>query len=217
MAPSLQGKSASGVIQLGATRLRAIQGKTTTMDKELAVDPVGWVDQHGDALYRFAVLRVRDRAVAEDLVQETLLAALQARATLAAVASERSWLIGILRHKVFDYFRRVARERTPAVSPDPDQVGDDDFDEHGGWASPPAKWGSPEHALEQEQFLVTLDGCMDELPEKQRRMFLLRELDGVASEDLAETLGTSRNNVWVLLSRARQYLRDCLELRWFAR
>lgn len=189
------------------------------MDSGLTVDPVAWVDRHGDALYRFAVLRVRERAVAEDLVQDTLLAALQARATLATVGNERAWLIGILRHKVFDHFRRISRDRPPAAPShaDPDVLGDDDFDADGRWASPPSKWGSPEQALEQEEFLNALDACMDDLPEKQRRTFALREFDGVQSEELAEALGTSKNNIWVLLSRARQTLRNCLELSWFSR
>jgi RNA polymerase sigma-70 factor (ECF subfamily) len=194
------------------------RGETTTMSSELATDPVAWVDRHGDALYRFAVLRVRDRTVAEDLVQETLLAALQARDTPAVVANERAWLLGILRHKVFDHFRRVSRDRTPADPPTGDEHdGGDDFDERGRWAAPPARWSSPEHALEQEEFLNALDACMDELPARQRHTFVLRELDGIASDDLAEALGTSRNNVFVLLSRARQHLRDCLELHWFGR
>jgi RNA polymerase sigma-70 factor (TIGR02943 family) len=186
------------------------------MGDKYVSDAVSWLDRHGDVMFRFALARVRDKAVAEDLVQEALLAAIQGIGSLTDAANERSWLIGILRHKVLDHFRRCARERTVRADVEPvDGTEGDPFDADGRWKSAPGRWSSPESSLEQEEFLRTLDLCMDSLPQNLRSTFALRELDGIACEDLAETLGTSRNNVWVLLSRARQRLRDCLERHWF--
>jgi RNA polymerase sigma-70 factor (ECF subfamily) len=114
------------------------------MDEELASGPESWVDRHGDALFRFAVLRVRDRTIAEDLVQDTLLAAMQAVGSLTDVANERSWLIGILRHKLLDHFRRTFRERKLWDDEAADvAASDDDFDDNGRWMAPPGKWSSP--------------------------------------------------------------------------
>jgi RNA polymerase sigma-70 factor (TIGR02943 family) len=186
------------------------------MGDKYVSDAVSWLDRHGDVMFRFALARVRDKAVAEDLVQEALLAAIQGIGSLTDAANERSWLIGILRHKVLDHFRRCSRERiVPADVEAVDGTEGDPFDADGRWKSAPGRWNSPESSLEQEEFLRTLDLCMDSLPQNLRSAFALRELDGIACEDLAETLGTSRNNVWVLLSRARQRLRDCLERHWF--
>ena len=79
------------------------------MDNKLKLDPVQWLDKYGDYLYRYALMRVRDSAIAEDILQETLLAALGASQNHAGLSSERTWLVGIMKHKVVDYFRRVGR------------------------------------------------------------------------------------------------------------
>ncbi len=187
------------------------------MPEESSVDPMLWVDRHGDALFRFALLRVRDRTVAEDLVQEALLAAIQSSGALADAGKERAWLIGILRHKVIDHFRRTARDGRVSDRQAVDELAnaDQDFDERGHWAAPPGDWDSPDRLLEREEFMAAFVGCLGALPERLKSTFALRELDGTGCDDLADILGTSKNNVWVLLSRARRRLRDCLERHWF--
>src|ERR1051325_2552569 len=81
----------------------------TTTDMQQGLDPSKWLDSHGDYLYRYALVRVRDAGVAEDLLHETLLAAVGAHKGHAGRSSERTWLVGIMKHKVIDYFRRVTR------------------------------------------------------------------------------------------------------------
>ncbi len=180
-------------------------------------DPQTWLDQHGDALYRYALMRARDPAVAEDLVQETLLAALRARDSFAGAAAERTWLIAILKNKLIDHFRRQAHE-----SPLPDLDNTDDAidalfsDEQGGhWARPPAAWGNPETALDQARFWEAFNDCLAGLPERQARIFALSEVDGLSTDELCKVLEAQPSNVWVMLHRARLRLRECLELRWF--
>jgi RNA polymerase sigma-70 factor (ECF subfamily) len=160
---------------------------------------------------------VRNASVAEDLVQDTFLAGIDALDSFAQRSSERTWLIGILRHKIHDHFRRVSRMRDVAGNgnPDPEKTGAD-FDEHGRWTHPIQDWHLPEQSLERAQFWKVFDRCVDELPENLRTSFALREIEGLDSDALAATLHTSKNNVWVLLSRARQKLRRCIELLWFA-
>ena len=180
------------------------------------IDPVNWLDNHGDALYAFALMRVRDPRQAEDLVQETLLAALESVGNFKGKSTERTWLIGILKHKVLDYHRHRGREKSLS---DEDEAGMEKsslFDETGHWTIKPRDWGEPERSLEQEQFWNIMSNCVEDLPEKSRTLFVLREFDGIETGKLLETLNiSSKNNLWVMLSRARLHLRHCLETNWF--
>jgi len=182
-----------------------------------------WVQAHADVLYRQAVLRVRQPSVAEDLVQETLLAAWNSPGERQErdERTERSWLFGILRHKIADYFRKHAREPTPY---DPATLADLEASqfEAGGWPGPhwssltgPGAWSHPEASLHQREFFEVLEACTRQLPEKVGQAFLLRELDGYGVQEICSTLGVSQNNLFVMLHRARLALRRCLELKWF--
>lgn len=176
-----------------------------------------WLEEHGDALYRYALVRVRNAAAAEDLVQETLLAALTARERFAGESSLRTWLIAILRNKLADHFRRLAREAPLADDPDDDAVEamfDDTADQH--WRSPPGIWANPAGALEQRQFWQAFTDCLKQLPPRQAQVFGLCELDGLGGEEACKVLGLSPSNLWVLMHRARLRLRQCLETRWFS-
>jgi RNA polymerase sigma-70 factor, ECF subfamily len=180
-------------------------------------DPTEWVDRHGDVLYRYALLRVRDRGVAEDLVQETLLAAISSAEGFRQLSAERTWLIGILRHKVLDHFRRQARDT--ALVDSYNQLENDtgeSFDERGNWSVEITNWETPDRSLERAEFWRVFSDCVGRLPENLRTPFALRELEGLDSEALAEILQITRNNLWVTLSRARERLRRCLETHWFA-
>jgi RNA polymerase sigma-70 factor (ECF subfamily) len=180
-------------------------------------EPDRWLDRYGDILFRYAYARVRDRDAAEDLLQETLLAALKAKENFAGQASEQTWLIGILKHKMMDHFRRSARESLQELhDPAQDDEDDDYFDRRGHWQTAVSAWSKPDKALEQEQFLAVLQRCIDRLPPRQAQLFVLRELDGLESEEICAMLSLSTlNNFWVALSRTRMQLRHCLELHWF--
>jgi RNA polymerase sigma-70 factor (ECF subfamily) len=177
-----------------------------------------WLDEHGDALYRYALVRVRNAAAAEDLVQETLLAALTARERFAGQSSVRTWLIAILKNKLIDYLRRHAREAPLADDPDDDLIDamfQDDPGQH--WRSPPSVWANPAGALEQTQFWEAFTDCLQQLPPRQAKAFGLCELDGLTGEEACKVLELTASNLWVLMHRARLRLRQCLETRWFGR
>ncbi|MEQ8662463.1 MAG: sigma-70 family RNA polymerase sigma factor, partial [Gammaproteobacteria bacterium] len=182
--------------------------------------PELWLDMHGDALYAFAMLRVRHAATAEDLVQETLLAALDAHARFDGRASVRTWLIGILKHKVIDHLRKHGRE----IGADLDGLlraeqaaWEAKFDPTGHWLERPHNWGDPAAIAENGALGAALEACIERLPEKARMLFVLREIDGLTTAELLEMLGiSSAGNLWVMLSRARERLRACLEQGWFA-
>lgn len=189
-------------------------------DRSLS-DPQEWVEQHGDYLFRCALLRVRDRALAEDLVQETFLAALQSQDRFAGQSSERSWMVGILKHKIVDRFRKDIREQ-PAEDPAALEQGledDGSFDGDGHWKldqTAPMDW--PDHpgsVLERKQFWEVLGRCVGKLPPKMAQVFTLREVDEVESDAICDMLNLSPSNLWVLLHRARKHLRQCLEANFF--
>lgn len=180
------------------------------------LDPARWLDEHGDALYGYCLLRVRNRATAEDLVQDALIAALTAADSFKGQSSERTWLIGILKHKILDHLRKSGREQPLDSEQYTAESTDDYFDESEHWRVSVSDWAQPDKALENERFWTTFNHCMEKLPERLRMLFALRELDGLETEELLETLNISTaNNLWVMLSRARVHLRQCLENNWF--
>jgi len=180
-------------------------------------DPGIWLDRHGDALYRFALMRVREPATAEDLVQETLLAALRARERFAGNSTERTWLIAILKNKIIDHFRRHARETPLPAGADSDEAIEAMFSaaDAGHWVRPPAAWSNPHQALEQAEFFRVFQQCLEGLPARQAQAFVLSELDGLPTDELCKVLEAETSNVWVMLHRARLRLRQCLESNWF--
>jgi RNA polymerase sigma-70 factor (ECF subfamily) len=188
-----------------------------------ATDPSVWVDLHGDYLYRYALLRLRDRALAEDVVQETLLAALQSRHAYAGRSAERTWLTGILKHKLIDYFRKSSRQAGVNQPEGAEFEHDELFRSEGQWkdhfdpARAPVEWcAGPAELLEQGEFWEVFGKCLSPLPPRVGSAFTLREMEGLSSEEICEVLGITVNNLWVMLHRARMHLRRCLELNWFA-
>ncbi len=178
--------------------------------------PDQWLMSHGDILYRYVIVRVREASIAEDLVQETLLTALKARENYSGKASEQTWLIAILKHKIIDYFRKVTREKAKQFEEYAASDMDNDyFDQKGNWKNDVSSSSCPDKSLEQEQFLTILQECIDRLPPRMAQLFILRELDGMKSEQICELASISTmNNLWVILSRARGKLRHCLNKNW---
>jgi len=176
-------------------------------------EPEEWVDLHGDALYGFALLRTGNAHVSEDLVQETFLAALKSRSSFAGQSSERTWLVGILKHKLIDHFRKHKREQ-----PFQEEEGDtaEAFDRKGAWSTPPGRWPkAPETLLEDQEFWQAFSACLKELPQRLREVFSMRELDDLKTEEICKVTGVTATNLWTMLHRARARLRKCLEAGWF--
>ena len=183
-------------------------------------NPDRWVDEHGDCLFRYALVRVRRREIAEDLVQETLLAAIRSREKFAGRSSERSWLTGILKHKISDHFRKLGRETSFT---DLESLADEfseKFVPEGYWVhvKGPKEW-KPEsdEVVYRAEFWQTMRHCLDKLPERIANVFMLREMDEVESKEICSMLSISESNLWVMLHRARMALRECLEINWFNR
>lgn len=176
-----------------------------------------WLNDYGDMLYRYALLRVRSEATAEDLVQETLIAGFQSFENFNGKSSVKTWLMGILKHKIIDFFRKNCREK---LSLNDSDLSEDliayQFDEQGHWKVELVDWKTPDQNLCDKQFQRIFHQCLSRLPKRMLDLFMLRTIEGVSSEDCCEILGFGSNNqLWVALSRTRMKLRSCLDSQWF--
>lgn len=173
-----------------------------------------WLKDHGDTLYRYAMQRVRNADVAEDLVQETLLAALVSSDGFSGRSAEQTWLIGILKHKLIDYIRKSSRQRQLTEPQCDDNL--DLFDKHGHWKMRVSRWRcDPHQTIENAEFQKVLASCLSKLPPRTAHVFWLHEAESMSSNELCKELEISPTNVWTMLHRARLGLQRCLSLNWF--
>ena len=186
------------------------------MEQNHNLDPEAWVDEHGDALFRYALFRIHDGQVAEDLVQETFLAAIRGKDSFAGRSSVKTWLFGILKHKIIDHIRKMSRERPAEDIETIADLADKNFNDQGGWKYQPSQWTTnPGLLFQQQEFWEILQQCLSELPPRLNQAFTLRELDGLSAEEVRKILGVTPTNGGVMLHRARMGLRKCLEIKWF--
>src|SRR6516162_6418556 len=182
------------------------------------IDPERWVEEHGDCLYRYALLRVRRPEVAEDLVQEAFCAAVRAFGSFQGKSSERSWLCGILKNKICDYFRKCFREVSfTDLELLQDEMADKFVEQDFcNYDLSPLKWKpEAEPVMHRAEFWETFRACLSKLPVRVADVFILREIEEMDSAQICKALRISQNNLWVMLSRARTTLRECLLINWF--
>jgi RNA polymerase sigma-70 factor (ECF subfamily) len=182
---------------------------------QIADHPELWVDEHGEFLFRYAMHRVGGAPAAEDVVQETFLAALESRASFDGRSSFRTWLTSILRHKIADRLRKAKPEVDEGVER-LDQWAESLFTARGKWGDGPRRWGRwPTSDTERSELSSVLERCLGKIPPQIAEMFVLHEQHSVPGSRLAASLGISTGNLWVRLYRARLALRECLEKNWF--
>ena len=205
--------------------INEMQSESQALDQPRAtppVDPETWVDDHGDVLFRYAYARLRDNTLAEDLVQETLLSAIVSLGSYGGRSAERTWLTSILKHKIIDHYRKNSKN-VQFTDGDTDLSGTDHFFERpdawdGHWAvklRPVDPEQSPEQVVERGEFWEVMNSCLTALPERVARVFTLREVDGLTSDEICDVLSLSPSNFWVIMHRARMQLRRCIEIKWF--
>ena len=184
-------------------------------NRSTALNPTAWVDEHGDYLYRFALSRLRDPDSSEEVVQETLFAALRHVDQYAAKGSERAWLLGILRRKIVDCVRQRSRAATLDAGDEAEDFAESLFDQSGSWRSEWKQRGyQPIGALEREEFWQAFRQCLETVPQRQADVFVLREMEDQTTDEICKELSISPSNLWVLLYRARTRLSECLKNRW---
>jgi len=171
------------------------------------------VERERPYLLRYASLQLRDAQAAEDAVQDTLVAALAGEAGFGQRASLRTWLTGILKHKIIDAIRKLSREAPAAGEDEFDAL----FDERGHWIEMPGAWSDPDASLDQKRFFAALELCLARLPVKTAQTFMMREHMGLETDEICKELAITATHCWVLLYRARMALRECLTKEWFGK
>jgi len=181
--------------------------------------PETWLNDYGDLLYRYALLRVRSETNAEDLVQETLLSGIQSWEKFSGKSSVSTWLVGILKHKIIDHFRKHRHEFNSQPS---DESAEDilayQFDKQGHWQVNLVEWQTPDSHINQQEFSAAFNHCISRLPQRMADLLFLRSIENVPMQECRDLLGfESDNQLWVTLSRTRVKLRQCLDSNWFER
>ena len=194
------------------------------MSRSVALTPVSSkeIEQHRSYLLRYASLQLRDAGAAEDAVQDTLIAALEGLDRFSGNSSLKTWLTGILKHKIIDHLRRQSREQPLLSGDDGDERSESDavdalFKPDGHWNNAPSAWADPDKSLENKKFLEALEMCTQNLPAKTARVFMMRDVMEIETEEICKELGITATNCWVMLHRARLSLRECLEITWFGK
>ncbi len=191
------------------------ENSASTKPSEQLLNPDSWVDKHGDFLYTYAFIRVRENGRAEDLVQDTFLAALKAYHQFQGRSSERTWLVGILKHKIIDFFRKNIKGNPISVASFHDATMEKASDLDGNWLAGASQWLSdPSKSLEQKEFINIFQQALVSLPHNLAKVFILHELDGLTGSEICDLLNISSSNLWVMLYRARLKLKGQLGHLW---
>ncbi len=183
--------------------------------KKHTLNPNFWVKLHADYLFNYAISRVKGRDTAKDLVQDTFFAGLKAMQNFQGKASERTWLIAILKRKIIDYYRKINSNKGKAeVKMNFYQNGE----REGEWLEEriPTQWADDvEKKIENDELSVVLENCISNLPEKYEMVFRMKTIQEFDSDEICKELKITSSNLWVIIHRARTQLRRCMEDNWF--
>lgn len=178
-----------------------------------SLDPNKWVDKYADYLFNYAIVRVNDREIANDLVSETFLAGLNSKDNFLGKASERTWLISILKRKVIDYYRRINSQKGKAEV----RINYSDDENNGEWLEEQVADDfdrSAEDEMENEELRLAILECLDEINPKHAAIFKMKTIDGADTEAVCNEFKITPSNLWVIIHRARTALAACLEKKW---
>ncbi|WP_299127258.1 sigma-70 family RNA polymerase sigma factor [uncultured Winogradskyella sp.] len=179
------------------------------------INPNNWISSYSDYLFNYTISRVNDRDMAQDLVSETFLAGLKSMANFKGEASERTWLVSILKRKIIDYYRKINSNKGKA---EVRMNYNSDTETEGDWmeervADPFDK--TAEDKLENSELGNAIHNCLEKLPKKQAEVFKMKTILGHDTETICNGLDITASNLWVIIHRARTALADCMEKNWF--
>ena len=175
-------------------------------------NPDKWLEDYGDYLFRYALVRVKKHEIAEDLVQDTFVSAFKAYETFRGESKFKTWITTILRNKIFDYYRKNNKlEKNESFE---DQI--EEFNSFGIWKVYVPNWAkSADEVIEDQEFVDTLTSCISKLSGNYQQAFKLKHLDSLDSDEICKVMDISPSNFWVLMHRVRLQLRKCLETNWY--
>ena len=181
---------------------------------EHQINPNKWIDLYSDYLFNYTITRVSDRDMAQDIVQDTFLAGLKSMKNFKGEASERTWLISILKRKIIDHYRKINSNKGKAEV----RITYNDDESEGDWleervADPFDK--TAEDLMQNSELGDAIFDCLSKLPEKQAEVFRMKTIEGYETEDICKELNINPSNLWVIIHRARTAMASCLEKNWF--
>ncbi|RZS99913.1 sigma-70 family RNA polymerase sigma factor [Aquimarina brevivitae] len=178
------------------------------------LNPNTWVDKYSDYLYNYTIVRVNDKEIAEDLVQETFFAGLKSLKNFKGEASERTWLIAILKRKIIDYYRKINSKKGKAEV----RMNYNSDESEGDWLEEQVADIddlNAESKIENTELGLAILNCIEKLPEKQALIFKRKTIEGFDTEAICNEFDITASNLWVIIHRARTAMADCLEKNWF--
>ena len=178
------------------------------------IHPDKWIDLYADYLFNYTVTRVSDREIAQDLVQDTFLAGLKSMKNFKGEASERTWLISILKRKIIDLYRKINSNKGKAEV----RIQYNDAESEGDWleervADPFDK--TAEDSMQNNELGDAIHNCLEKLPKKQSQVFKMKTVLNYETEVICNELNITASNLWVIIHRARTAMADCLQENWF--
>lgn len=179
------------------------------------LNPNNWIKLYSDYLFNYTITRVNDRAIAQDLVSETFLAGLNSMVNFKGEASERTWLISILKRKIIDYYRKINSNKGKA---EVRMHYNSDGETEGDWLEErvaDASDKSAEDTMVNSELGDAIYDCLAKLPEKQAEIFKMKTILGYETETICNEFDITPSNLWVIIHRARTTLTECLEKTWF--
>jgi RNA polymerase sigma-70 factor (TIGR02943 family) len=174
-----------------------------------------WIDNYADYLYNYTISRVNNSDLAKDLVQETFFAGLKSAKNFQGKATERTWLVSILKRKIIDHYRKINSKKGQA---EVRMNFYDDGENEGNWLEErvPQSWdNASEKNIENEELKSQLEACINKLPEKYAMVFRMKTVQEFETEEICKELDITSSNLWVMIHRARTQLRKCMEDNWF--
>lgn len=194
------------------------QATETVINTDLT-DPV-FLKELRVQMLKFAILQIRDEALAEDAVQEALMGALKNVGSFGRRSALKTWVFAILKNKITDILRkvnRIAEVSHQLLDHENEEALDTLFNTNGRWHldERPVSWSEPLESVKSDHFWRVFETCLSGLPESQARLFMMREFLELDSAEICETLSITTSNLHVMLYRARLRLRECLENKWF--
>lgn len=178
------------------------------------LDPNKWIDSYADYLFNYTITRVSDRDIADDLVQETFFSGLKSAKNFKGEASERTWLVSILKRKIIDHYRKINSNKGKAEV----RINYSDDESEGDWleervADPFDR--NAESSLENEELGLAIHNCLEKLPQRQAEIFKMKTIQNFDTEAICNEFDISASNLWVIIHRARTALAGCLDDTWF--
>ncbi len=179
------------------------------------LNPNQWIDRYADYLFNYTIVRVKDRETAQDLVQETFLAGLKSMENFKGEASERTWLISILKRKIIDYYRKINSKKGQA---EVRITYNDDAESEGDWLEERVADNfdrNAEDTMQNEELGLAIEDCIGKLPEKQAKIFRMKTILGYETETICKEFDITPSNLWVIIHRARTSLMECMQENWY--